>query len=623
MSSNPIFHYLLNREPGLERTNPVHVIRGLFRALKPQFAARPKQTALEVSLLLEELGQDGLRLPRHYLDELRDCGCLKGDPPAAELPRVVGLTVSTRDPATGFVVPLHLERSFEGPDIDRRLPFTHDDLLDTFTGLVQARELRCTFPERLSFRGENPTGAGAGGNSMNIAALLAALDALTDRRHPLCGACAVVAPGPGGTFTGVGHTEAKLEAFRREYGRGALLVCRPDCVEAQRFRPLFKWVWEVTDYADLARHLDKEELLEPVLRETEVSVAEWRVLRDRLDWANNKAYRHFYAVDLGRRLLDCAPSGSLPPALRDGVVQQLVAAHRHLGEYQEAERRGRELYEGVQARREGASLDEEADAAVEYVASFYDAHQFRRIIEELMPWRARMLAKPRHFRFLTRVKVFNTVGRAQVILKEDGWEDNFRRSLALQRDLDPESVYWTTSFLVHGLLRDRRPEDALSELVALGRLDDVPNIWSQGALKAHWAEAERQLQRHWTDPRMEDWGPEPRPPDHVFALYHQAVARQPNCENAAERLHWAADLCRAGLGRYRANVSFLFALCLELAAAAVENEGAAWDRARAEIVAYLKGEPVIAAHYEREVGALPALPTWPAAEKLLERVPYV
>src|SRR5262249_48343414 len=155
-------------------TNPVHVIRGLFRALKPQFAARPEQTALEVSQLLEELGQDGLRLPRHYLDELRGCGCLKGDPPVAEPPRVVGLTVSTRDPAAGFVVPLRLERSLEGLDIDRRLPFTHDNLLDTFVGLVQARELHCAFPERLWFRGENPTGAEAGGNSMDIAALLAA-----------------------------------------------------------------------------------------------------------------------------------------------------------------------------------------------------------------------------------------------------------------------------------------------------------------------------------------------------------------------------------------------------------------------------------------------------------------
>jgi len=273
---------------------------------------------------------------------------------------------------------------------------------------------------------------------MDIAALLAALDALTSRQHErLCGACAVLEPGSNATFQKVGGIRAKLEAFQREYGRGALLVCLPDCVDAKPFRHLFERVWEVADYAKLAEHLGKEDLLEPLLKETEVSAREWRALRDRLEWLNHGDYRHAGAVHLGRRLLACTPSGPFPSALRDGVVQQVAAAHRHLGEYREAERQGRELYEAVRARGEGASIDEEADAAVEYVASFYDAHQFRRILEELMPWQARMLERPRHFRLLTRVKVFNTVGRAQVILKADGWEDNFRRSLALQRELDP------------------------------------------------------------------------------------------------------------------------------------------------------------------------------------------
>jgi hypothetical protein len=277
----------------------------------------------------------------------------------------------------------------------------------------------------------------------------------------------------------------------------------------------------------------------------------------------------------------------------------------------------------VRDRGDGASLDEEADAAVEHVASFYDAHRFRSILEELLPWQERMLCRPRCFRLLTRVKVFNTVGRARVIVGEAGWEENFRRSLALQRDLDPESVHWTASFLIHGLLRHRRAEDALRELAALGPPEGVPNTWSQGALRALRAEAERQLGNPWIDPRMEDWGPGHRPPEHVFALYHQAVARQPHCANAAERLHRAAKLCRDGLGQYRANVSFLFALSLDLAAAAREDNGSAWGHTREGIAGYLRGEPVIGDHYRHEVEALPARPDWPAAEKLLERVPYV
>jgi len=55
MSNNPGYHYLLSLDPGLVRTNPVHVIGGLLRALKLQFINQPGQMARRVSQLLNSL----------------------------------------------------------------------------------------------------------------------------------------------------------------------------------------------------------------------------------------------------------------------------------------------------------------------------------------------------------------------------------------------------------------------------------------------------------------------------------------------------------------------------------------------------------------------------------------
>ena len=189
MTLDPIVRYLLNREPGLERTNPVHLARRLLGELTPHFAAAPNRTAYRFSLLLRRLEREGLRLPRFFLDELRRCGCLEDDGPAAEPPGVVGLLADLNG-GPGLVLPLHFER------------------------------------------------------------------------------------------------------------------------------------------ADVP----------------------------------------------------------LAPGLRDKVVREIAAGHRHLGQFAEAERTGRRLYDEVRSRGEDVSLDEEADAAVEYVASFFDGHRFRHLVAALTPW---------------------------------------------------------------------------------------------------------------------------------------------------------------------------------------------------------------------------------------------
>ena len=535
---------------------------------------------------------------------------------------MVGLTVDLKRGGCGFVLPLHLEPS-EQAELDERLPFTRDDLYDVFAGLVRSGGLTSALPERLHFRARNPMGREVKGDSMHIAALLAVLDGLSGRRHRrLCGACAVVEPRPDGRFKEAGAIAAKLTAFRRECGRGSLLVCMPGCPEALAHRDLFDAVWEVDDYAGLAGRLEADGLLEPLLRRTEVSVREWKLLGERLERLNYQRYQHGEALDLGRRMLACTPSGS-PPSLHDGVVRQMAAAHRHRGDYAEAEERGRELYERVRSRGDGVSDDEEADAAVEYVASFYDGHRFGRMADVLTPWRARVLAEPRRFRLLTRVKIFNTLGRAQVILGRPDWEDNFRRALALQRAFDPEFVLWTACYLVHGLLRRRRAEDAQRELEAVGPLEGVENPYSQAALRGLRAELIRQRGGPELDPRMEDWGEAGRPPPHVFAFYQQAIARRLGRPDASRRFRLAAEQCRAEAEANPRNVVHLFALCFDLAAATAGDDPTAWDSARRRIAAFLQGDAGLREYYEPATSALPETPDRAAAEALLDRIPYL
>lgn len=620
MTRNPLLHYALNRHVGLERTNPVHVVGKLLTDLRPQFAADPGQTVRQFSCLLDLLYRDGLRLPRFYLEELRCCGCLEGDLLPADRPRVVGLMVDLNNSDNSLVLPLRLGQSTH-PNL-QGYPFTHDDLLDALAGLVRALHLPCALPERLCFHGENPVGIKPDGDSMHIAGLLAALDALTQHRHPrLEGACALIEPRLDGSLMPVGHVAAKLAAFQRENNRGSLLICHPDSEISPSSRNRFERVWEVNHYSQLVECLEAEHpsLLEPLLQQTQVSAREWELLIHRLHRLNHTDYRYLEAVDLGRRLLACSPA----PAVRDGVVQQIAAAHRHLGEFDEAEQRGQQLYEAVRARGDSISDDEEADAAVEYLASFYDGHRFQQIVDALTPWQARILADRRRFRLLTRVKVFNTLGRAEVILGLSGWEDNFRRSLALQRDLDPEQAPRTSSSLVHGLLRQHRLDEAHRELETVGSLDEVANNWSQGALKASRAELARQRGESWTDPRMEDWGAEDPPPNHVLAFYHQAVARQPGCQNAPCRLRLAGKLCRSEVATNLRNVTYLFALCFELAAAGAAKCVEDWEGTCRRIRDYLQGDAVIREHYAAAVSSLPAGPSWPAAEMLLGRVPHL
>jgi hypothetical protein len=625
MIPDPVLRYLLHRNLGLEVTNPVFVVKALLEQLTPEFNPNPCGTVRRFSQLIASMSRDGMRLPGFYLDELRNCGCLEGDHPPAPTPGVVGLVVDLNH-GSGFVVPLRLERADPPGDIDRSFPFTTSDLHDAFAALIRALQVPAgaALPERLYFRASNLLGRLVEGQSMHIGALLAALDALTGHAHGrLRGACAIVELGLRGQLRPVGHLRPKLEAFCREYRRGTLLVCAPGCAESAPFRGCFERVWEVTSFADLARELETEGLLKPLLAEVNISEAEWRLVQERLDRLVNRVHDYPQAIDLGGRLLESGPAEPMKPAVREGVIHLVSAAHRHLGQFAEAERSARGLYETIQGRGLLTCQDEKADAAVEYVASFYDAHRFEDIAKELGPWLRQIITDPGCFRPPTRVKVFNTLGRALMILGQPEWEGYFRRSLELQRELDPGGVLMTSCFLIHGLLRHGKIREAGGELEGIGPLDRVSNNYSRWSLGFFRADLARRNGQDPVDPEMEGQSPRAGKPNHLFAFYQQAVARQVQCPDPARRLKLAADFCRSDAGANEGNITCLFAAFLDLAAAAWEENAPAWKQARDDVDRYLRGDPRIRAYYLLSLIALPAGPDRAGAERLLERIPYL
>ncbi|MCI0458188.1 MAG: hypothetical protein L0Z62_14585 [Gemmataceae bacterium] len=297
-------------DQGLRRTNPVHVIEQVAGDLEEDFLWNLRAATRKLAQAVEALSQEGAALPAFKVDELKRRGHLPADftpAPAPARPGVLGLVV---EPGVdlGYVLPLSAQEAPSGWRIDPMLPFHDRDILGALVGLAQAsgHPTAGVLPERLAFSFANPLGYRTAGNSMTVAAVLAVIDALDGRRSDLlrC-ACAVVELGKGGRLQAVRHIRPKLEAVRREYQEGSLLVCVPGCPEAAAFRHRFRTVWEVADLAALAGELHREGLLAPLMRQAPLGQEEFQRVRDHLRWLVKTEHDYRWASDLGQRLKGC------------------------------------------------------------------------------------------------------------------------------------------------------------------------------------------------------------------------------------------------------------------------------------------------------------------------------
>jgi hypothetical protein len=611
---------------GLLRTNPVLCIDRLLRQWErsdASWAALPAR----LRALLSTLHQHAIQVPRQALNRWvadQHVPCEVGTVWATErpAPRVMGLAVDGTD---GYVFPLSPAPVDDGWRIDPDLPFTSDQIQDCLAALLRETGISDTraVPERLAFQFDNATRIPARGDSMTVAAALAVLDQMEGHRHPLLrAAVALVEMQSGARLGSVLDVRKKLAAGRRECGLLSLIVRHPETPEAELDCQSGEVVWTVDSLANLSRELHNAGLLAPLfdavgpLNKSEAA----RVL-DRLRWLVQK-HRNRDASDLGDRVRRCGFAHPPEPAVWMEFARLHAMACRHHGRYEEAAIVSREAYAKVAALGDLGSDDEEADSAAELAASLFSGHRFDEIPPLLQPWADAAAREPRRFRSLTRVKVWNTLGRALAVLGRTGWDDLFGQALTLHRRLeDPDNIDRTTHYRVHARLRYGDLSGARAALrEGLGADENRPGSPWTAFLRAKLAQLEHV---EWTDEVLEKQLAEGAKPYSVW-LYVQAAARQPcrGREDAVCRLETAIGLLASEAGGVKGNVCNLFAAFLEMSVAARTQDTNRWKIALAEVNDFLSVAADHGAYYGPAVVTLPEIPDLNAAEALINRVPY-
>jgi hypothetical protein len=613
-------------DEALWRTNPAWCVDRLVKRWERQEACL-LHLPIWRGRLLEALPKHNLRLPRVALDRWRS---QYGLPPETDesieppSPGVVGLIVDVVS-HDALVVPLSAERSGEW-SVDPTLPFrpatTLQDLLLRLLHPLGLPHLDGV-PERFAFALRDPLGRRSDGPSMHVAGLLAVIREANGRPPALDRACAVVRP-DGDRLVPVGGLRPKLDAFLRECGRGTMLVRCRECDEAKEYDRHFESVWKVDSLAELARELDGRRWLNVFQADQPLNAADAGTVAVRVRRLEGAEHRYADALDLSARAERCGFGADVPTRLRREFRQNVIDLYRHLGAYQKSA----ELAEGEhrQARSTRVtSYDDQAQADLTYAAALYAPHRFDEMYRLLDPWRTQLAADPLQVTPLTRVKVFNTLGRAWVALGRVGWEDMFRQSADVLGELEPTDLPRTWCYLAQGYLRHgrlREAGDVLSRIEAHPGLSEL----SRWFLRILQADAARQRGETWTDPEMER-AVLSRRVGHPFGFYLQATARQPGRDpaDALDRFRRA----RGFLGQDQPdgddrNIQRFLTECIRLAEGAWAADQDCWDAAQAEIERHLSPLPGLALR-EHYAGCLPepgSVPNRAAAERLLSRVPF-
>ncbi len=608
----------------LLRTNPVLAIDLLLADWQNSVAYRQSTSAF-LQAVLAVLRERQIGLPRAAVQRWAHAGYLSGDFADQDTddrptPRVLGLGTSGD---LGFVLPLRPVAAARW-QINATLPFTHSEILNVLVGLLQSTGIPAgdVIPERLAYRLENPLGLRFVGSSMTVACSLSILDQLGGEKAPLFGAAvALVEQDQEDRLRPVSDIPVKLAAALRECDWLSLVVVHPD---SEFDRSNIETIWEVRSLADLASRLHTAGRFDLLLAARgALTRVESRHVLDRLKWLVHE-HRYREAAEFGNRIHRVGPAGSPEPATWTAIAQLHAAACRHHGWFTEAVCLADKTYQRLAVLGELGSDDDDAEAAAEFAAALFSSHRFAEISGILSRWVTAIESEPRRFRPLTRVKVWNTLGRALAILGQPGWDDLFGRSLILNRGLgDDDNIDRTTNYRVHAKLRHRDitgAREALAQAQEFGERVGFGNPWAKPFLRATLARLEGSV---WTDPVLEERLAAGERPDSVW-LYVQATARQSPREKkyALRRLEMAVNHLRSEARGVAENVCNLFASFLEMNAAARSADANRWAEAIEEAREFLSDATHHRAYYGPTLDALPAAPDLSAAEALLDRVPY-
>lgn len=233
-------------------------------------------------------------------------------------------------------------------------------------------------PESAGFTFDESLGEHCLGNSMDVAGLLSALDAMSGKACPVfSAACAVVEPGLNATLNPVSRIPEKLEAFLREYGSGTLLVTTAHCQQSQPFHAKFATVWSVNSLGELAGKIARiGEIRNELIGSGPLNVRQTNAILGQLGYLIDHERNYHAAIHLCDRVQTNGFAPDVPQFKRLKLQRQHADALRHSGRFQES----LEIVRGMQTMlvgcREALSYEDEARQAVVNASSLFDACDF-------------------------------------------------------------------------------------------------------------------------------------------------------------------------------------------------------------------------------------------------------
>ncbi len=613
------------------RTNPIWSLTETARILWERVPHEISYLDAEQQLanVVHSMQERGIQLPAAPLEKMREEAILPEDFVVGQCeptPGVVGIIVDRVGPR-GFTVPLRVTRS-KIWRVSPFLPFNSTDVQHLLTRLLGLSHIPMggIIPERFAFSIEEELHEHADGSSMTVAALLAIMRAVQGQnRNLLSCVCSLVQPARADRLAPVDGIGTKIHVFLREYGRGSLLVRHADCAESARYDTRFDTVWCVRDLQDLAHYLERTLLFTPLLERVELTRHELTNVVERLRVLEETQHDYQAALDLAMRIESCELADEVPIWERTVSATKIANLCRHLGRFQEAYQRSRHIKTQLEQSGDATCHDQVALATVDLAASLFDKHAFAQCCEELEPWRSRIDRDGRCLHPDTRIRILNTLARAQIAVTREGWEDNLHASLSIQKRCDRANIARTRNYLILGYLRIGRIAEARKAIEQNEQLDAIDSF-SYWMLCFAKAELARRTGRPWQDDRMERDAEEVSNPVHPFAFYYQATARQTGRPDAVVRFRKAAGLfLRSRPGGSAVTVLAFFACCMELAVAAYAGDTHLWRESRAAFLRYLDAPHFDQArkYYEGVANILGATPDLSAADALLEIMPFI
>ena len=536
-------------------------------------------------------------------------------------PRVVGLVY---DPVheVGLANPLITELA-DKLQHSPLLPFTAGGIRSLLLRLCDASDHRLEggIPESAGFRFSESLGEHCLGNSMDIAGLLSALDALSGRACLVfSAACAVVEPGYGSTLQPVSRISEKLEAFLREYGTGSLLVTSKGCRESEPFHEHFSEVWCVDSLTDLAAKVAQiSAVREELVRSAPLSPRQTNAILGELNHLIEHEHNYCRGIGLCERIQTIGFDGDVSPLKQLKVLRRYADALRHSGMFKRSLEVVAQMQSLLSACGDILSFEDEVRHAVANAAALIDGCDFEAAAMCLSSSCELCNREPKSVSAQLRIEVMNTLGRVLVVQNADGWQELFERSILLQRILDPQNVRRTETYMIQGFLRTGRVAEAES-IVLRHEADSSVDQFSRSFTTFYRCELDRQT------------GKKSEPIQGGVDLYTIAFALQACARQAGrtveERLRFFAEaegvLRRVTNANDGNNILVLIADACSVAYAARENDFEKWNIAIAKLAETVSiVGPAACTHFGCMLDSMSSNPSIDESERLLQRIPYL